>query len=540
MADNKLYYGDNLQVLRDYVRDESVDLIYLDPPFNSRQDYNVLFAEKDGTRSSSQITAFEDTWEWNLDAERACREIIESGGRVAEAMMAFRTFLGNSDMMAYLAMMAPRLIELHRVLKPTGSLYLHCDPTASHYLKMLMDAIFSPQQFRNEIIWKRTSSHSNATRRYGDENDTILYYSKTEAPVFNRCFVPHSDEYKKSHYSAVDEKGRRYTTRDMRNPGVRPNLMYEYKGYKPHPNGWTCSKERMEQLDAEGRLYFPSSKDGRIRLKIYLDESPGTPVGNMWDDIPPINSQAQERLGYPTQKPEALLERIITASSNEGDVVLDPFCGCGTAVAVAHSLKRKWIGIDITHLAVSLIKKRLIDKFGESVRNSFDVYGEPTDISGARKLAEDDKFQFEAWALAMVGARHAGDVRHGADRGVDGRIYFHDDKSGKSKQIVLSVKGGHVNAAQVRDLRGVLEREKAEIGVFITLEPATKPMLKEAVEAGFYKSPAYEKLFPRLQILSIEELLNETSIQYPRLLETTFKRAAKAKSKPAENQDLPF
>jgi DNA modification methylase len=533
---NQLYYGDNLTVLRERIPSASVDLVYLDPPFNSRADYNVLFAEKDGTQSTSQITAFEDTWEWNLDAEHAYQQVVESGGQVADAMRAFRTFLGHSDMMAYLAMMAPRLIELKRVLKPTGSIYLHCDPTASHYLKMLMDSIFGPTNFRNEIIWKRTSSHSNATKRFGDENDSLLYFSKTESPFFNRCYVPHSDDYIKSHWSAVDENGRRYTTRDMRNPGVRPNLMYEYKGYKPHPNGWTCSKERMEELDAEGRLYFPKSKDGRIRLKLYLDESQGTPVGNVWDDIPPINSRAAERLGYPTQKPEALLERIIKASSNEGDVVLDPFCGCGTAVVAAQSLNRKWIGIDVTHLAIGLIKQRLHDKFGESIKSAYQVFGEPTDLAGARRLAEDDKFQFEAWALSMVGARPSGQVRRGADKGIDGRLFFHDDSSGKSKQIILSVKGGHVDHSQVRDLRGVLDREQAQIGVFITLEHATKPMLKEAASAGFYASPAFpDSNFPRIQILTIEEMLQGQTIQFPRMLQTTYKQAPKAKSKPLEN-----
>jgi DNA modification methylase len=533
---NRLFYGDNLTVLRERIDPSSVDLVYLDPPFNSRADYNVLFAEKDGTQSTSQITAFEDTWEWNLDAEHAYQHVVEGGGQVADAMRAFRTFLGHSDMMAYLAMMAPRLIELKRVLKPTGSIYLHCDPTASHYLKMLMDSIFGPTNFRNEIIWKRTSSHSNATKRFGDENDSLLYYSKTESPLFNRCYVPHSDAYIKSHWSAVDENGRRYTTRDMRNPGLRPNLMYEYKGYKPHPNGWTCSKERMEELDAEGRLYFPKSKDGRIRLKLYLDESEGTPVGNVWDDIPPINSQAAERLGYPTQKPEALLERIIKASSNEGDVILDPFCGCGTAIAAAQSLNRRWIGIDITHLAIGLIKQRLQDKFGEAIKSTYRVFGEPTDIAGARRLADDDKFQFEAWALSMVGARPSGQVRRGADKGIDGRLFFHDDSSGKSKQIILSVKGGHVEHSHIRDLRGVLDREEAQIGVLITLEPASKPMLKEAASTGFYKSPAFpDSIFPRMQILTIEEMLSGSGIQFPRMHEVTFKQAPKAKPKAQEN-----
>lgn len=533
---NQLYYGDNLKVLRDYIKDESVDLVYLDPPFNSRADYNVLFKEHDGTQAASQIQAFEDTWEWNVDAERAFEEIVEGGGRVAEAMRAFRTFLGNSDMMAYLAMMAPRLVELHRVLKVTGSIYLHCDPTASHYLKMLMDGIFGPQNFRNEIIWKRTISHNDARRQFGDQSDCLLFYAVSDATPFNRVYMPYSEAYIKSHYSLVDSNGRRFTHGNLRSPSPRPNLTYEYKGYKPHANGWSISRERMEQLDAEGRLYFPPNKDGRIRIKQYLAEMPGAPVGNVWEDIFPINSQAQERLGYPTQKPEALLERIIKASSNEGDVVLDPFCGCGTAVVAAQTLKRQWIGIDITHLAVGLIKQRLFDKFNDAINGTYEVHGEPTDLASARKLAADDKFEFEAWALSLVGARHAGQVRRGADRGIDGRLYFHDDKSGKSKQIILSVKGGHVEHSHIRDLRGVLDREKAEIGVLITLEEPSKPMLKEAASAGFYKSPAYEgRTFPRIQILTIEEMLGGKRIDFPRLLEVTFKQAPKAKAKAAEN-----
>jgi len=211
----------------------------------------------------------------------------------------------------------------------------------------------------------------------------------------------------------------------------------------------------MQKLDAEGRLYFPPNKDGRIRIKRYLDEMPGMPIGSLWDDIPTVNSQAQERLGYQTQKPEALLERIINASSNEGGLVLDPFCGCGTAIAVAQRLNRRWIGIDITHLAIGLIKKRLSDAFGEPVRQTYDVIGEPVDLKGAEALAKEDPYQFQWWALSLVGARPL-EKKKGADQGIDGRLYFHDEKGGKTKQIILSVKAGHVQAAYVRDLRGVI------------------------------------------------------------------------------------
>jgi DNA modification methylase len=537
---NALYYGDNLSVLREHIRDESVDLVYLDPPFNSRQDYNVLFAEKDGTRSSSQIMAFEDTWEWNLEAERAYQETVEHGGKVAEVMMAFRTFLSNSDMMAYLAMMAPRLLELKRVLRPTGSIYLHCDPTASHYLKMLMDAVFGAPRFLTEIIWKRSSAHNDGKqgrRQHGRIHDVILLYSQSDSWIWNPVYTAYDDEYVKQFYKYVEEgTGRRYRLGDLTGPGgaAKGNPQYEVMGVTRF---WRYSREKMQELISEGRVI--QTKPGAVpAYKRYLDEMTGVSLQDVWTDIPPIAAQAAERLGYPTQKPEALLERIIKASSNEGDVVLDPFCGCGTAVAAAQNLKRRWIGIDITHLAVGLIKQRLHDKFGEAIKGTYEVHGEPTDIAGARKLAEDDKFEFEAWALSLVGARHAGQVRRGADQGIDGRLYFHDDKSGKTKQIILSVKGGHVTAAQLRDLRGVIEREKAEIGVFITLDEATKPMQKEAAQAGFYKSPHLDGEFPRLQILTIEQLLNGETIQHPRMLEVTFKRAPKAKVAAATQLEL--
>ncbi len=539
MADkNQLYYGDNLDVLRRYVREESVDLVYLDPPFNSRQDYNVLFAEKDGSRSSSQIHAFEDTWEWNLDSQRAYEGIVETGGRVADAMRAFHTFLGNSDMMAYLAMMAPRLVELRRVLKETGSIYLHCDPTASHYLKILMDAVFGPQAFCSEIIWKRTNTHSDAMR-WSPVSDTLLYYTMNGRPTWNAIYSPHSNEYIASKYRNRDEQGRPYTLDNMTSPKPRPNMMYEWKGFSSPPNGWRYSKETMQKLDTEGKIWYPSDNSKRPRLKRYLDEMSGVLMGNVWTDIFPINSQAQERLGYPTQKPEALLERILKASSNEGDVVLDPFCGCGTTVQVAQRLDRRWIGIDITHLAIGLIKKRLSDAFGEEIRRTYEVIGEPKDVAGAAALAEQDKYQFQWWALGLVGARPA-EQKKGADRGIDGRLYFHDNTKGDSKQILFSVKAGGVTVSQIRDLRGTLEREKAEIGVFLCFEAPTRPMMKEAAEAGFYTSPDGTK-YPRMQVLTVQQLLNGQQVEYPRYArDNTFKQAPRSRAAAAENMSLPL
>jgi site-specific DNA-methyltransferase (adenine-specific) len=554
---NKLYYGDNLDVLRRYVKDETVDLIYLDPPFNSRQDYNVLFAEKDGSQSSSQIRAFEDTWEWNIDAQRAYEEIVERGDRVGDALRAFKTFLFNSDMMAYLAMMAPRLVELRRVLKGTGSIYLHCDPTASHYLKILMDAVFQPQNFKNEVIWKRTSSHS-AAKRWGDIHDTILFYAKGSVWTWNEVLVAHTEEYS-ARYKNTDDLGRPWADDNLTAPGVRHGDSGSvWRGFDvtAKASHWKVNTktiegivgipaatkmsttQKLDLLDSEGFIHWPRGGKGFPRFKRFL--SKGSHIQDIVSDIPPINSQAQERLGYPTQKPEALLERILKASSNEGDLVLDPFCGCGTTVQVAQRLNRRWIGIDITHLAIGLIKKRLNDAFGPEIKSTYEVIGEPTDYTGAAALAAEDKYQFQWWALGQVGARPA-DQKKGADRGIDGRLYFHDDDSGKSKQIIFSVKAGGVSVPQVRDLRGVLEREKAEIGVFISFEEPTKPMLKEAAEAGFYKGgPLDQLVYPRIQILTIQQVIDGRQPEYPARRDATFKKAPRSRPAAAENLTLPL
>ena len=537
---NTLYYGDNLDILRRYVEDESVDLIYLDPPFNSNADYNVLFAEKDGRQAHAQIMAFEDTWTWDVEAAAEYAEVLRAGaGRVAKCLKGIHDFLGGSDMLAYLSMMALRLIELRRVLKPTGSIYLHCDPTASHYLKLLLDAVMGPENFRNEIIWKRTSSH-NDSRKFAEISDRILYYSRTDQPVWNAQHVPHDEGYLKAHYNRTDTVGRINRLDNIirsASMGPRPNLAYEYKGYTPKW-GWRVVRPKLEALDKSGRIEW--SKSGTPYLVRYLDEMKGAAMPASWDDIPPLNSQAAERLGYPTQKPEALLERIIAASSNEGEVVLDPFCGCGTAIAAAHKLGRKWIGIDITHLAINLIKVRLADSFGPKIVEQYGVVGEPRDLESARALAALDKYQFQYWALGLVAARPlARDQKKGADKGIDGTLYL-TDSSGESKSIIISVKGGHVTASQVRDLRGVIERDEAAIGVFITLEEPTAPMRKEAAEAGMFQTKSVAGTsHPRLQILTIKELLAGKKIDMPAQQDIrSFKQAPKAKKKKAKEAKL--
>jgi DNA modification methylase len=346
-----------------------VDLVYLDPPFNSNASYNVLFAAKDGKQAAAQIQAFEDTWQWDQVAARMYDDTLQTGGAVADVLRAFRTFLGTSDMLAYLAMMAPRLVHLHRVLKPTGSLYLHCDPTASHYLKLLLDAVFGPERFRNEIIWRRYGAHNDVgqgSRHYGRIHDTLLFYTKSDSPTWNQLFTPLDPEYIATTYRHVDPAtGRKFTTTPMTGPGgaEKGNPVFEFRG---HTRAWRYSKETMERLDSEGRLHF--SKTGYARQKLYLDESRGVPVQDMWLDIKALAGSNAERLGYPTQKPVALLERIVEASSNPGDLVLDPFCGCGTTIAAAQKLERRWIGIDVTHLAIGLIKTRLRDAYGDEAK----------------------------------------------------------------------------------------------------------------------------------------------------------------------------
>ena len=538
---NTLYYGDNLQVLRDHIPDESVDLVYLDPPFNSNASYNVLFREKSGEESPAQIKAFTDTWEWTLETERTFEEdiILHPGTppAVKEMITAFRDFIGRNAMMAYLVMMTPRLVELRRVLKPTGSLYLHCDPTASHYLKIVLDAVFGARNFRSELTWKRTISHNDAKRNYSALADCIFFYSKGESYKFQPQYSPYSEEHIRSIYKYVDEEGRRYCTSNLRSPGPRPNLTYDYKGYKPHPNGWSVSLERMKQLDAEGRLHFPKNKDGRIRLKLYLDEMPGVPIGNVWDDIPPISSQAKERLGYPTQKPEALLERIIQASSNEGDVVLDPFCGCGTAVAAAQKLSRQWLGIDITHLAVSLMKSRLKDMFNLDPGRDYEVVGEPRDVGSARALFEQDPFQFQFWAVSLLEAQPQDQQKRGADRGIDGLFYFIDGPRRTSRKVVVQVKGGGTQVRDIRDLKGVVEREKAALGLFISLQEPTRPMREEEASGGFYHSGLWQRDYPRIQISTISQLLEGQHFDLPPRL-PAFQPATRVRAAEGEQTTL--
>lgn len=491
--ENILYYGDNLDILKRDIPSESVDLVYLDPPFQSSQNYNVLFKEQDGSSSASQIQAFGDTWTWSQEDEAIFAELVTAGGHVADAMRAFRTILGPCDMLAYLVMMCPRLIELHRAMKPTASIYLHCDPTASHYLKLLMDAIFGGGNFVNEIVWsyRRWPTPSRYFQRM---HDIIFFYQKkdTKDRVFNIEYEPNS-----------------------------PSYIKRFKG-------------KTQMLD-------PTTGTRKITLDAV---SKGLPRRDVWD-ISIIAGSSKERLGYPTQKPEALLERIISASSNPGDIVLDPFCGCGTTIAAAQKLGRRWIGIDITHLAITLIKQRLNDTFGieaviggSEVREPegkpyFRVIGEPVSVPDAAALAESDPYQFQWWALGLVGARPV-EEKKGADKGIDGKIVFQGDEVGKFETAILSVKAGqHVTANHVRDLRGVVDREKAALGVLISMEDPTKPMKTEAATAGFYESKLWGKKYPKIQLLTVADLLTGKRIDMPPIkqVSATFKKAERHAAK---------
>ena len=562
---NTLYFGDNLDILREYVPDESVDLIYLDPPFNSNATYNVLFKEASGEGSAAQIHAFDDTWHWSIESERAYREVVTDGPKkLADLLQAMRSFLGQNDMMAYLTMMAQRMVELHRVLKPTGSIYLHCDPTASHYLKLLMDAVFGHGNFRNEVIWKRTGSHGGA-KRWGPVHDVILFYSASGLNKWNRSFQSYSLEYLNDHYRFEDKRGR-YQLVSLTGAGTRTGESgKEWRGVNPTDSGrhWAIprtslqnaypdrtdlddlsTQEKLDLLEDAQLIYWPPG--GKIpRQKRYIDEGTGVPIQDIITDINPIGAQARERLGYPTQKPEALLERIILASSNEGDVVLDPFCGCGTAVAVAERLGRRWIGIDITHVAISLMKSRLRDTFGTQL-SDYDVVGAPQDLESARALAteseHDGRYQFEYWALGLVAARPGNDRRRGADAGVDGYINFFDDESGKAKTVLVQVKSGHVQRNIIATLKGDMEREQVEMGLLVTLEPPTGPMVQEAAAAGFYVPEHFpDRQFPRVQIATIEDLLSGNGPDVPRLGladAPTFRRAPRRRRSEGRSQRM--
>ncbi len=515
---NTLYFGDNLDVLRQQVKDESVDLVYLDPPFNSSATYNVLFGEQSGTESQAQVEAFRDTWAWGQSAADAYEDVMRASGDLAIILKGMKAWLGQNAMMAYIVMMSARILELKRTLKPTGSLYLHCDPKASHYLKLVLDAVFGHEGFQSEVIWKRTSAH-NSAKRWGPVHDVILFYTMSDDFVWNKVFQAYDVSYTDTFYRYKDDAGRRFRISDLTGAGIRRGESgAAWQGVNPTAKGRHWAPQRkfpggdkvpaktlvaLDYLEKIGRIHWPARGDVP-GFKRFLEDMEGVQIQDVITDIPPLAAQSKERLGYPTQKPLGLLERIIEASSKPDSVVLDPFCGCGTTVEAAERLGRQWIGIDVTHYAVTLIEARLHAKYPKT---KYHVHGRPTDLAGARDLARRDKHQFQWWASWRLGAQTYQESARGADRGIDGNIFFKNGPYGDGR-IIISVKGGeNLGVDMVRDLRGVIEREEAEMGILITLAEPTKPMMQEALQAGFVRRSAHGRL-PRMQITTIEDLLD--------------------------------
>lgn len=508
---NRLWYGDNLTIMQG-MRKHSVDLIYLDPPFKSDANYNLLYKNMTGKPVPEQAEAFFDTWELDaakLEIARTMPVLMREHGiddQYVEFWRIWMQALRNTqpELLAYLIYMVQRLLYMKSILRPTGSIYLHCDPTASHYIKVMMDGIFGHKNFRNEIIWKRKAGRgetSNKAIRFGVSHDVILFYAASSATPLTRQYRPSNPNYIATKFTHTDDAGRRYRLDNLTSPSHRPNLIYEYKGYQPPANGWAVSRERMEEMEAQGRLYFPANKSQRIQRKRFLDELEGETVDDLWDDISPINSQAKERLGYPTQKPIALLDRIIKASSNKGDVVFDPFCGCGTTIYAAHQNERQWIGCDIAILSIKLVREVLGERYRLVEGTHYEVDGIPVSVEQAEHLFRRDPFQFQHWVVERVGGFPM--QKKVADRGIDGRLYF--EMKGSLGEMILSVKGGKLRPTDIRDLRGVIEREGVAMGGFLSLNEPTKAMRAEAADAGMYTYSDVQ--YPRLQLLTVRDIL---------------------------------
>ena len=548
---NQLYYGDNLEVLRRYIKDESVDLCYIDPPFNSKRNYNQIY-NNIGAEDKAQAQAFIDTWEWDDHAIHGINEIlINYHGLFTQQCIALITglsnVLGKGSLLAYLVSMTLRITEIHRVLKPTGSFYLHCDPTASHYLKLILDAVFCSNKgiYQSEIVWKRTTAHGNAkqgSKKFEINFDIIFLYSKTNQYTFNTIYRPFQEDQLEQQYNKVDQNGRRYRLVTPTAAKGGGDTSYEFHGVKP-PKGrfWAYSKENMEKFYEDNKLYFSNS--GQPYIKYYLDERPGVAVMSFWDDIKPMSPTSKERLGYPTQKPESLLERIIKASSKENDIVLDAYCGCGTTVAVCQKLDRQWIGIDITYQSISLILKRLEDSF-PGVLKTIKLHGIPKDIESARALANktDDRTrkEFEKWAiLTYTNNKAVINAKKGADKGIDGIVYFQGDKNDPEK-IIFQVKSGKVKSGDIRDLLGTMTIESASLAIFITLEEPTKDMLKTAKSAGFYQSKYMSHSCDKIQIVTIKEIIEDQQRLNIRLSYEVLKSAEKQKEVRVNQIELDF
>lgn len=527
-----LYYGDCLEILRKYFHEPCIDLVYLDPPFNSNRDYNVLFKEQTGAPAEAQVKAFTDTWKWSPDLFAEWDAFVDTcpNQPLVSLMQSFVQYLKRNDVTAYLARMTPRLYELHRVLKPTGSLYLHCDPAASHYLKVILDLIFGPTKFRSEIIWKRSHSH-NSAKRYGPIHDVMLYYSKGDDYFWGDVRIDYADAYVGKFFKFDDKDGRGvYWTGDITGSGTRKGETGQvWRGFDVTAKGrhWMYPPSVLDTLDADKRVYWPKDA-GWPKFKRYLAEARGVPLQDIFDDIFGLSTMGavkDERLGYPTQKPLALLKRILGASSKPGDVVLDPFCGCGTTIMAAQELGRRWIGIDITATATSLIEARLFDSFGiKNGKNDYDIIGLPTAESEAIELANRDKHEFQKWAISLVPRAMPWQEKKGADAGVDGFVRFQfptrtlkkGEVPGKTELVIISVKGGHsVGVDRVRELCEVVKDNKAAMGFMILLDPPTKPMVDWAGKQGFVDAPNGGPKVPKIQIRTVAQLIRQEAFVFP-------------------------
>jgi DNA modification methylase len=522
--DNHLFYGDNLTIMRQ-MPPMSIDLIYLDPPFNSQRNYNLIYKKLTGQPVPEQEEAFCDAWEMDAEKEEMVRNMpiaFEEYGADQELVLFWQTWITalrrtQPRLLAYLVYMSYRLFEMKRILKRTGSIYLHCDPTASHYIKVIMDGIFGHQNFRSEIIWKRTSAHSSA-KRPGPIHDVLLFYTNSDNYVWNPIYQPYSKEYVDTFFDQIDEHGRKYKRSDLTGGGtsqgesgkVWRNIDVNAKG-----RHWMYVPEKLDELDALGKIHWPKAAGGMPRLKQYPEDLPGIPLQDIWDDIKPLHNLSKERLGYPTQKPRKLLERIINSSSNPGDIVFDPFAGCGTAIYAAHLLGRKWIGCDIAILSVKIVRDVLLKNYGQKEGQQYQINGIPLSVEGAEELFSHDPRQFQNWAVEMAGGFSS--TKHSGDLGIDGRVHF-ETRDGL-RNMVLSVKGGKLTPAFIRELRGVLEREgNSEMGGLICLQHPTKGMLSEAATAGIYTYGGTE--YHRLQIRTIQDLLDGNGFDTPSRVQT--------------------
>ena len=515
-----LFAADCLDILNDpeALPTASVDLIYLDPPFNSNSNYNLPFKSRD--RSLKPVEAFVDTWTWQpSDDERLSDLARNPRTRPLATVVGFAAEMesrrGKTSLAAYLLNMAQRLYAMRRVLKDSGSIYLHCDPTASHYLKLLMDGVFGRKNFRNELIWKRTSSHNDA-KRLGNTHDILLSFGKTKFSTSNMIYLPYDEKYIKNAFRYQDEDGRRYSSADLTATSKQGGgYEYEWRGVR---RLWLCPISTMQRLEDENRLHY--SRTGLARRKRYLDEAKGRPITDVWTDISPISSHAHERLGYPTQKPLSLLERIIKASSKPGDIVLDPFCGCGTTLHAAESLGRRWVGIDISKFSTGLIRRRLVDNFGYLNRDDIRIRGTPETLAEARDLARGDKFEFEKWVCGALDANglYKNPGEPGADGGVDGVVELPvirqvgNKFESQTEYVIIQVKGGNVAPDAVKALGETVRRLGAVAGIMVCFGDQMGTVQNQRGREQW--ADAY-KQYPVIQGFSVEQLLADERPNLP-------------------------